>query len=174
MRAAVLAHFTAEPVAGQQHVADAEREDHQAKRGKAEKAETAFAVAHQFTVHHHVGRCGDQTEHATDQTGKTQRHHQPAGRDLHACGDAQHHRNENGHHPGGAHHRAQPGHTDHQQHQQTHFAVAGAIGHPFADAVGNAGAHQPFADHEQRGDQHHVGVAEAGQGFLDAEDAGQW
>ncbi|MNZ63316.1 hypothetical protein D3C78_814610 [compost metagenome] len=79
LRSTVLAHFTTEPVAGQQHIADAQNQDHQTERGKAEKAETGFTVAHQFTVHHHVGRCGDQAEHATDQTGETQRHHQTAG-----------------------------------------------------------------------------------------------
>ncbi|MDT4831317.1 hypothetical protein FQZ97_648260 [compost metagenome] len=171
--ALVAVRVVAEPAAGEQHVADAEGEDHQAERGEAEEAEAARAVAHQVAVHHHVGCGGDQGEHAADQPGEGQRHHQPARRQVQAAGDAEHHRDEDRHHSGGAHHRAEPGDAEHQQHQQARLATAGLGHQPVAQPVGDTGAHQAVADHEQRGDQHHVGIGEAGQGFVDAEHAGQ-
>ena len=169
----ILSHFAIEPVAGQQHVANAQYQHHQAERGETEKAEAALAVAHQLAVHDHVGWRGHQAEHAADQPGEAQRHHQPAGGEFQARGNAQHHGDEDRHHPGGTHHRAQAGHRHHQQHQQARLAVAGALAHPFADAVGDAGAYQAFADHEQCSDQYHVGVTETGQGLVHGKDAGE-
>ncbi|MCY1414258.1 hypothetical protein D9M71_297050 [compost metagenome] len=78
--AAILAYLAVEPVPGQQHVADTQHQHHQAERGKAEEAEALLAMAHQLAVHHHVGWRGHQAEHAADQAGEGQRHHQAAGR----------------------------------------------------------------------------------------------
>ena len=46
------------------------------------------------------------------------------------------------------------------------FAAACHPGQPLAHRVGDTGAHQPLADDEQRGDQQHRGIAEAGHRFL--------
>ncbi len=156
-----------QPVAREQHVGHADGEHHQAYRGEGEEAEAGMTLARQLAVDHHVRWRGDQGHHAADQSGEGQRHHQPARRDLQLGGDAQDHRDEDRHHPGGTHHRAQPGHRQHQQYQQARFAAAGAGDQPVADLVGHPGTHQAFADHEQRGDQYHAGIAEAGQGFVE-------
>src|SRR5690606_19864929 len=62
----------------------------------------------------------------------------------------------------------------HQQDQQAYLAVAGAGHQPVAEAIGDTGAHQAIADNEQRGNQQDVGVAEAGQGAGQVEQAAEW
>ena len=137
--------------------------------GEVEEGEALEAGAAQFAVDHQVRRRRHQGQHAADEAGKGQRHQQAPRRDLHAVGDTQHHGNEDGHHTGGAHHRAEPGDRQHQQHQQARFAAARGAHQPVAQAVGDAGAYQAVADDEQCGDQHHARIAEAGQCLLHAE-----
>ena len=118
----------AEPAPRQQHVANPEQQDRQADGREVEEGEALEAGAAQFAVDHQVRRRRHQGQHAADEAGKGQRHQQAPRRDLHAVGDTQHHGNEDGHHAGGAHHRAEPGDRQHQQHQQARFAAArGAI-----------------------------------------------
>ena len=172
-RGGVVTACAAEPAAGGEHVEHAQDQHGEADGRGAEEAEAVKAGAAQFAVHHHVRRRGHQGEHAADEAGEGQRHHQPRRWDLQPRGDAEHDRDEDGDHAGGAHHRAEPGDAEHEQHQQAGFAAAGAGHQRVAQAVGDAGAHQAVADDEQRGDQHDAGVAEAGQGLFGAEHAAE-
>ena len=155
------------------HVGDAQPQRQQADRRDAEEAEGLQAGGAQGIVHHQIGRRGDQGQQAAEQGGKGQRHHQPPGSDAGAVGDAQHHRNEDCHHAGRAHERAQSGYGYHQQHQQPGFAGAGHPGQPVADLIGDASAYQALADHEQPGDQHHHGVTKAGHCHRHRQDIAQ-
>ena len=53
------------------------------------------------------------------------------------------------------------------------FAAAGLRDQPVAEPPRHAGAHQAFADHEQRRDQHDVRIAEAGQRLAHGDHAGE-
>ena len=83
-RAAVRRSRQARPggqqAAREKHIDDAEREQRQSERGKAEKAESLRALADQFGVHDQIGRRRHQRQHSADQRGETQGHHEPARR----------------------------------------------------------------------------------------------
>ena len=99
-----LASFTSvhayQPTPGDQHVADAEQQHRQANGGEIKKAKTIQAGAAQFGMHHQVWWCGDQRQHAADQAGEGQWHHQSRRGDAQARSYTEHHGDEDRHHTG--------------------------------------------------------------------------
>ena len=124
-------------------------------------------------VDHQVGRGGNQGQRAAEECGEGQRHQQVARVTAKPLADAQDHRNEDRHDPGGTHEGAQPGHHQHQQDQEPGLTGPGDARQPDADPHGHPGLHQTLADHEQCRDQDHHGIAEAGHRRGDGEDATQ-
>ncbi len=162
-----------EPAPREQHVDDAENQHRHAEGRHAEEVEARRALAHELGIDHEVRCRRDQRQHAADQRREAQRHHQPARRRAGVLREAQHHRDEDRDDRGRAHHRAEPGHSQHQQHQQAGLAAARPRVQPVAEAPGHAGANQALADHEQGRDQDHVRIAEAREGLLHGDDAAQ-
>ena len=164
---------TSQPASRQQHVADRHDEYRQAERREAEEAESGKTVAQQLALHHQVRRGRDQCHHAADQRSHAQRHHQPAGCDAGVAGDPQDHRDEDRHHAGRAHHRAEGRNHQHQQSDQAAFVGTGPRNQPIAQPLGDAGSNQRLAEHEQQRNQHDVAIGEARQRLVDLDDAGE-
>ena len=159
--------------AREQHVEDAEDEQRQAERREAEEAESLRPLADQFGVDDEVRRGGDEGQHAADEGGKAQRHHQPAWRHAAVLRDAQYDRDEDSDHRRRAHQRAEAAHRRHQQDEQTVLAGACLGVEPVAEAARDAGAHQALPDHEQGGDQDDRRIAEPRQRLVHGDDAGE-
>ena len=150
-----------QPAARDEHVADARGEDDGAERRETEKAETSEARVFERAVRHEIRRRADEREHPADQPRKTQRHHQPSRRELLPLGHEQHHRDEDRDDAGRTHDRAQPRDGEHQQGEQPPFAARRAAQQEIADPIREPRAHEPFADDEERGDEHDIRIAES-------------
>ena len=90
-----------------------------------------------------------------------------------AFGDSERYRNEDRRDRRRAHDCAESADDEHQEGYQPRLAPAGPHNQPVPDPLRDPGAHEAVADHEQRGDQHDVRVAEAGKRFAHRHDAGQ-
>jgi hypothetical protein len=160
-------------LAREKHIEDAECEQRQPERGKAEETEPLRTLPDQFGVHDQIGRRCHQCQHPADQRGETQRHHKPAWRHATILRDAQHHRDENGDHSGGTHQGAEATYDRHQQDEQAVLTAAGLRVEPIAEPSRDAGPDQTFADDEQRGDQYNRWIGKPSQRFVHGNDAGE-
>ena len=100
VRRSEQARVGGQQAAREKHIDDAECEQRQSERGKAEKTESLRTLADQFGVHDQIRRRGHQRQHSADQRRETQGHHEPACRRAAVLRDAQYYRNENGDHGG--------------------------------------------------------------------------
>ena len=93
------------------------------------------------------------------------------GADTGALRDAQHDWNEDRRNGRRTHRRAEAADDHHQKDDQPDFAASGLRDQPVAEPPRDACPHQAVADHEQRGDQDDVRIAEARQRLAHREHA---
>ena len=158
------------PVAvGQQALAeqhdDRDRARHQrhADNGEFEIAERPQPGLMRRLGHQHVHRRSGQRQHRAGMRAEHQRHQQLRGRPAEPDRGHDHHRQQRGDRAVHADQRRQHADQQHHHHHQAGAAVARARDQQLPGPGGDAGRLKPRADHEQRGDEDHRWIAEAGQ-----------
>jgi hypothetical protein len=164
--------FRQQPPAEQHHHRDRARQQRDPDQGELEEAEAADPGVGCRLGHQHVHRGAGQGQHRPGVGGERQWQQQPGGELVEPHGHDHDHWQQGRHSGVDADQRGQAGDQHHHEDQQAPPAGTGQRGELPPSPGGHPPGVQALADHEQRRDEDHCRVTEAGEGLVQVEDPG--
>ncbi len=150
---------------------DAADDEGHADPGELEVVEALAPGLERGLEHEDVHRRAGQRQHRAAMGAEDQRHQQLRRRVAQADGGDDDHREQRGDGAVDADQRREHAAEQHGERDQAVAAGAGAGDEDLTGPGGDAGLLQRGADHEERGDEHRRGIAEAGEALVERQDA---